>query len=215
MNVVDVRVGTGVGAPPRRHVVDTPDLAVPDEVADAEPASHRTRAPLVIGCSQPAGDGVAQGQSVRRLAVEHPVQRAPLSVVAVARPADPVDVVAVVLVEQLTESGDPGQRSVEAVRGSHVGRRDVELGGERLGRRVGNGRGHRLHRRATAAGEHGAPGGERNDADGQDSAGQRVGPRGGQGRAQAQRHSRLRSSNGVRNRCVTEDPDATTSPVLP
>ena len=51
--MVTVRVGAGVLAPARGGGVRAPDLAVPDQVLDAEPAGHRVAVAVLVGLEEP------------------------------------------------------------------------------------------------------------------------------------------------------------------
>src|SRR4051812_19449176 len=113
VHVVAVRLGTAVMPPALRGFVRAPDLAVPDDVHDAEAAGHRGAVTGVIGRGQPVQEPVDLRDLPSAAGSDLPVPRAAFLVLAdAADAAGPDDAVAagagVGAQHQVAEGPDPG-----------------------------------------------------------------------------------------------------------
>ena len=72
--MVGVRVGAGVLPPARRGRIAAPDLAVPDDVLDAEPAGHRVLVAVLVGLQQPGHEAGDLGAAAGGLGADAPVE---------------------------------------------------------------------------------------------------------------------------------------------
>src|SRR5690242_4583173 len=74
--------GAGVVAPSGRGCVGAPDVLVPDDVHDPEPASHRVLVAVGVGGEQPVEQRLDLRDLVRVLVADRPVPRAAFLVLA-------------------------------------------------------------------------------------------------------------------------------------